>query len=69
MTETLRYVFWILLSLPILVIGIWLLKLLLNNVHAKFEAEQKVIKEKELAEQKRKEFEESYSRRRGGGGY
>ena len=69
MTETLRYLFWILLSLPILVIGIWLFKMLLNNVHAKYEAEQKIIKEKELAEQKRKEFEESYNRRRGGGGY
>ena len=69
MTETLRYLFWILLSLPILVIGIWLFKQLLNSVHAKYEAEQKVIKEKELAEQKRKEFEESYNRRRGGGGY
>ena len=69
MTETLRYIFWILLSIPILIIGIKLFSSLLNNVHARYEAEQKIIREKKLAEQRRKEFEESYSRRRGGGGY
>ena len=69
MTETLRYVFWILLSLPILVIGIWLFHMLFNNVHARLQAEKDALKEKQLAEQKRKEFEESYSRRRSGGGY
>lgn len=68
MTETLRYIFWILLSVPILIIGIKFFASLLNNVHARYEAEQKVIKEKQLAEQRRREFEESYSRRRGGGG-
>ena len=68
MTETVRYIFWILLSIPILILGIWLFRMLLNSVHARFEAEQKVLKEKQLAEQRRREFEESYSRRRGGGG-
>ena len=67
MTETVRYIFWILLSIPILILGIWLFRMLLNSVHARFEAEQKVLKEKQLAEQRRREFEESYSRRRGGG--
>ena len=69
MTETLRYLFWILLSLPIFAIGIWLFLKLFNNVHAKLKAEKDALKEKQLAEQKRKEFEESYSRRRSGGGY
>ena len=69
MTETIRYIFWILLSLPILAIGIWLFHMLFNNVHARFKAEQDALKEEQLAEQRRKEFEESYSRRRGGGGY
>ena len=69
MTETVRYIFWILLSIPILIFGIWLFRSLFNNVHARLKAEQDALKEKQLAEQKRKEFEESYSRRRGGGGY
>ena len=69
MTEGLRYLFWILLSLPILAIGIWLFRSLLGSVHARFKAEQDALKEKQLAEQKRKEFEERYSRRRSGGGY
>ena len=69
MTETIRYIFWILLSLPILAIGIWLFRTLFNNVHARLKAEKDALKEKQLAEQKRKEFEESYSRRRSGGGY
>jgi len=69
MTEGLRYLFWILLSLPILAIGIWLFRALLGSVHARFKAEQDALKEKQLAEQKRKEFEERYSRRRSGGGY
>ena len=67
MSETLRYVFWILLSLPILALGIYFVYNLLNSIHVRAQADLQIQKEKEKDQQRRKEFEESYRRRRGGG--
>ena len=64
--ETLRYIFWILISLPILVLGIYFFVNIINSILVRYKEDEKIIKEKQEQKRKRREFEESYSRRRGG---
>ena len=64
--ENLKYIFWVLMALPVLALGIYFFVNLINEIYTMFKADEKIRKEKELQKQKRREFEESYSRRRGG---
>ena len=65
-SDTLRYVFWILITLPILILGIYFFASITNSIFVRYKEDEKIIKEKEAQKRKRREFEESYSRRRGG---
>ena len=65
-TESLKYIFWVLMALPVLALGIYFFGKLFNQIYTMFKADEKIRKEKELQKQKRREFEESYARRRGG---
>ena len=64
---TVKYIFWILMAVPMLVLGIYLFSNVTGDIYARFKEEEKVRKEKEKQVKKRQEFEESYSRRRSGG--
>ena len=67
MTETIRNIFWILLSVSILVIGLGLFYSAFKNFSAKVDKDRAAKAEREKDLQKRKEFEEVYSRRHSGG--
>ena len=67
MTETIRNAFWILLSIPILIIGLGLFYSAFKNFRTGVERDKAAKAEREKDIQKRKEFEEVYSRRRSGG--
>ena len=67
MTETIRNAFWILLSIPVLVIGLGLFYSAFKDFRVKVDKDKAAKAEKEKDIQKRKEFEEVYSRRRSGG--
>ena len=62
-----KYIFWILMALPMLALGIYLFSNVTGDIYARFKEEEKVRKEKENQAKRRQAFEESYSRRRGGG--
>ncbi len=67
MTETIRNIFWILLSIPILVVGIGLFSSTFKNFRARVDKDRAAKAEREKDIRKRKEFEEVYSRRHSGG--
>ena len=64
--DALRYLFWILLSLPVFVLGIYFFVNITGNIHTRLIADKKRKVEEELQKKRRREFDESYSRRRGG---
>ena len=64
--EAIRYIFWILLAVPILILGIYFFVNITNSILVRYKEDEKIIKEKKEQQSKRREFEESYSRRRGG---
>ena len=64
--EAIRYIFWILLAVPILILGIYFFVNITNSILVRYKEDEKIIKEKKEQQRKRREFEESYSRRRGG---
>lgn len=66
-TEVLKYVFWVLTALPILVLGVFLFVSLTKSVYNRYTEEQKKKQEAAQEEKKRQSFEEAYSRRRSGG--
>ena len=66
-TQTLRYIFWILITIPIFVLGVYFFGSILNSIYTRYKSEEKIRKEKENQIKKRREFEENYNRRRGGG--
>ena len=65
-SETFKYIFWILLTVPILILGVYFFANITNSIHVRLKEDEKIQKEKEEQKRKRREFEESYSRRRGG---
>jgi len=64
--DALRYVFWILLSLPVLALGIYFFANITGVIYKRLKIDKKKQEERELQKIRRREFEESYSRRRGG---
>ena len=66
-TQVLKYVFWVLTALPILVLGAFLFVSLTKSVYNKYLEEQKKKQADAQEEKKRQSFEETYSRRRSGG--
>ena len=66
-TMVVKCIFWILMALPMLALGIYLFSNVTGDIYARFKEDEKVRKEKERQVQRRQAFEESYSRRRSGG--
>ena len=64
---TVKYIFWILMALPMLGLGIFLFSNVTGDIYARFKEEEKVRKAKADQTKRRQAFEESYSRRRSGG--
>lgn len=65
-TETVKYIFWILMALPMLILGVVLFSNVTGDIYSRYKEEEKKRKEIEKQEKRRQAFEESYSRRRGG---
>ena len=66
-TETMKYVFWVLTALPILILGVFLFMSLTKSVYNRYVEDQKKKQAEAQEEKKRQSFEETYSRRRSGG--
>ena len=62
-----KYIFWILMALPMFALGIFLFSNVTGDIYARFKEDEKERKEKENQARRRQAFEESYSRRRSGG--
>ncbi len=67
-SNVLQYVFWVLLALPVLALGVYFFGNITGSILEKYRDDEKRRKAKEQQKKRRQEFEESYSRRRGGRG-
>ena len=66
-TVIVKYIFWILVSLPMLILGIVLFSNITGDIYSRFREDQAQKKAQKADDKRRNSFEESYRRQHSGG--